>query len=111
LTIVTLYWLAGPGPSTWIYRSLIDGTELRLCEGVRVEVPTWLCRFSDDVSPPSPASWQERTYNVKHRSEVAYGSHFPGLDAPEPLLADIIDFLSYLRSGRPIPVDHPTSVN
>jgi pimeloyl-ACP methyl ester carboxylesterase len=99
LTIVTLYWLAGPGPSTWIYRSLIDGTGLRLHGGVRVEVPTWLCQFADDVSPPSPASWQERTYNVTHRSEVGYGSHFPGLDAPDPLAADIIAFLSWLGSA------------
>ncbi|MEJ6677334.1 MAG: epoxide hydrolase [Parasphingorhabdus sp.] len=99
LTIVSLYWFAGPGPSTWIYRSLIDETGLRPGKGERVEVPTWLCRFGDDVSPQSPPSWQERTYNVTHRTEVAHGSHFPGLDAPEPLSADLKKFLSCLRDS------------
>jgi len=96
LTIMTLYWLAGPGPSTWMYRSLIDGTGLRVPAGNRVNVPTWLCRFGDDISPRSPDCWQERTYNVVHRTEVANGSHFPGLDAAEPLGDDLLNFLHFL---------------
>ncbi len=100
LTIITLYWFAGPGPSTWIYRSLIDGTGLRPSDGERVKVPTWLCRFGDDISPPSPPSWQERTYNVTHRTEVAHGSHFPGLDATEPLAAELIEFMACMQEEK-----------
>ncbi|MCB2076052.1 MAG: epoxide hydrolase [Novosphingobium sp.] len=93
LTIVTLHWVAGPGPAMWMYRSIIDGTGLRVPADTRVSVPTWLCRFGDDISPQSPESWQERVYDVVHRTEVAYGSHFPGLDATEPLVEDLLKFV------------------
>lgn len=99
LTIVTLYWLTGPGPSTWIYRSFIDRTGLRPGAGERAEAPTWLCRFGDDISPESPPSWQERSYNVTHRTEVDHGSHFPGLDAAEALSADLAEFMVSLRQN------------
>jgi len=99
LTIVTLYWLAGPGPSTSIYRSQVEGTALRVPRGLRAGAPTWLCRFGDDVSPKMPHSWQERIYNVVHRTEIASGSHFPGLDATQDLADNLLKFLRSLAKG------------
>ena len=96
LTIVSLYWFAGPGPDGWIYRSLLDGTGLRLPPGARIEAPTAICSFADDVSPPSPPRWQERAYRVVRRTRVPHGSHFPGLDAPEALADDLLGFLRSL---------------
>lgn len=93
LTIVSLYWFAGPGPAGWIYRSLLDGTGLRLPAGARVGVPTAICTFADDVSPESPLRWQQRAYEVVRRTRVPHGSHFPGLDAPRELTSDLLDFL------------------
>lgn len=93
LTIVGLYWFAGPGPAGWIYRSLLDGTGLRLPPGARIGVPTAICAFADDVSPESPPSWQQRAYEVVRRTRVPHGSHFPGLDAPEALAEDLLGFL------------------
>lgn len=94
LTMISLYWFYGPGPSSWIYRSLIDGTGLKFPKGVRVGVPTAICSFAHDVSPPSPASWQERAYHVVRRTAIDHGGHFPGLDAMEALARDIRDFMA-----------------
>jgi pimeloyl-ACP methyl ester carboxylesterase len=94
LTIISLYWFAGPGPSTWIYRSWINGTALTFCSGVRVSVPTAICSFQYDVSAVSPDAWQQRCYNVVRRSTIDHGGHFPGLDASLALSQDIQDFVA-----------------
>ena len=93
LTIISLYWFAGPGPSTWIYRSWVDGTALKFPQGVRVEVPTAICSFRHDISPPSPDAWQQRCYDVVRRSAIDHGGHFPGLDAPQALAQDLSEFV------------------
>lgn len=92
LTIISLYWFFGPGPASWIYRSLIDGTGLKFSQGMRVTVPTAICSFAHDVSPASPLPWQQRSYNVVRRTSVDHGGHFPGLDATVALAQDIGEF-------------------
>lgn len=94
LTVVMLYWLAGPGPASWMYRFLVDGTAFRLPPGGRIGVPTSLCLFDGDISPVAPLCWQRRSYEVVRRTVFPGGSHFPGLDAPEPLLADLRRFVA-----------------
>ena len=94
VTIISLYWFADPGPSTWIYRFLIDGTGLKFPAGVRVNVPTAVCSFQHDVSPVSPASWQRRCYDVVQHSRIDHGGHFPGLDAPQALAKDLREFVA-----------------
>ena len=96
LTILCLYWFGEPGPSTWIYRSWVDGTALKLPKGTRVNVPTGICSFHHDISPTPPKQWQERCYNVTWRTSVDHGGHFPGLDAPLALQKDISKFLTLL---------------
>jgi microsomal epoxide hydrolase len=92
LTIISLYWFAGPGPSTWIYRSWVDGTALKFPAGVRVNVPTAICSFRHDVSPPSPDQWQQRCYDVVRRTAIDHGGHFPALDAASALAKDLSEF-------------------
>jgi pimeloyl-ACP methyl ester carboxylesterase len=94
LTIVSLYWFAGPGPASWIYRSLMDGTGLVFEDGVKVAVPTGICSFRHDISPIAPPEWQERCYHVVSRSEIDHGGHFPGLDASAALSDDIRSFMT-----------------
>lgn len=96
LTIISLYWFIGPGPSTWIYRFLVDGSGLTFPTGTRVNVPTAICSFKYDISPPSPAEWQQRCYDVVCRSAIDHGGHFPGLDASDALAKDISDFTAYI---------------
>ena len=99
LTIISLYWFAGPGPTTWIYRSWVDGTALKFPPGVRVNVPTAICSFRHDVSPPSPDQWQQRCYEVVRRKAINHGGHFPGLDAPLALAQDIKEFVAEVAIG------------
>ena len=96
LTVAMLYWLAEPGPASWMYRFLVDGTAFRLPKGHRVEVPTSLCLFGDDISPIAPLRWQQRSYNVVSRTLIPHGSHFPGLDAAPALLEDLKKFVAAL---------------
>jgi pimeloyl-ACP methyl ester carboxylesterase len=99
LTIISLYWFAGPGPSTWIYRSWVNGTALKFPAGVRAEVPTAICSFEHDISPVSPDAWQQRCYNVVKRSNIDHGGHFPGLDAPLALAQDIQEFVGEISKN------------
>ena len=92
LTIISLYWFSGPGPSTWIYRSWVDGTALKFPAGIRVAVPTAICSFRHDISPPSPNQWQQRCYDVVRRTAIDHGGHFPGLDAALALAKDLREF-------------------
>jgi microsomal epoxide hydrolase len=96
LTVVMLYWLAGPGPASWMYRFLVDGSAFRLPTGGRITVPTSLCLFGDDSSPAAPLQWQRRSYEVVRRTRVPHGGHFPGLDGTEALLADLRRFVGSL---------------
>ncbi|MDA9625200.1 epoxide hydrolase [Luminiphilus sp.] len=102
LTILSLYWFSGPGPSTWIYSSLVDGTGLTFPEGTRVNVPTAICSFKHDISPPSPADWQKRCYKVVRRSAIDEGGHFPGLDAPNALVRDLLNFIDDVMGSSSI---------
>lgn len=99
LTIINLYWFAGPGPSTWIYRSWVNGTALKFPSGVRVNVPTAICSFHHDISPVSPDTWQQRCYNVVRRTTIDHGGHFPGLDAPIALAEDIREFVGEISKN------------
>jgi pimeloyl-ACP methyl ester carboxylesterase len=98
LGIISLYWFYGPGPASWIYRSLVDGTGLRFPSGTRVTVPTAICSFAFDVSPPSPPAWQQRAYEVIRRTAVDHGGHFPGLDATVALAGDIASYSADLAN-------------
>jgi hypothetical protein len=88
--IVSLYPFVGLGLDDWIYRSLLDGTVLRLRTGVRIETPSAICSFSDDVSLPSLPRWQARAYRVARRTHISRIDHFPRLDSPEALASDLI---------------------
>jgi microsomal epoxide hydrolase len=94
LTNVMLYWLAGPNAASWMYRFLVDGSAFLLPSGGRIETPTGLCLFPDDVALPAPDRYGRRTYNVVSRTLAASGGHFPGLDASEALVMDLRAFFT-----------------
>jgi pimeloyl-ACP methyl ester carboxylesterase len=97
ITNVMLHWLNGSNASCWMYRFMVEGTAFTLPPGGRVETPTGLCLFPDDVAKPGPPSLAQRAYNVCHRSVASTGSHFPGLDAANALTDDIRLFLHQYR--------------
>jgi microsomal epoxide hydrolase len=97
LTNVMLYWLNGINASTWLYVALVDGDAFFLKPGERIEVPTGLFLFPNDLLPPPPESWNRRVYNLAHRREWTSGGHFAVFENG-PLLAD--DMRSFFRAYR-----------
>jgi len=97
LTNVMLYWLNGINASTWLYVALIDGDAFFLKPGERIEVPTGLFLFPNDLLPPPPESWNRRVYNVAHRREWTSGGHFAVFENGPLLVEDMQGFFRAYR--------------
>jgi pimeloyl-ACP methyl ester carboxylesterase len=97
LTNVMLYWLGGINASTWLYIALIQGEAFFLKPGEKIDVPTGLFLFPNDLIPPPPDSWTRRVYNVTHRRDGISGGHFAVFENG-PLLVD--DMRGFFRNYR-----------
>ena len=97
LTNVMLYWLNGINASTWLYVALVDGAAFFLKPGQKIDVPTGLFLFPNDMLPPPPDSWTRRVYNVTRRRDGAAGGHFAVFENG-PLLTD--DMRAFFRNYR-----------
>ena len=97
LTNVMLYWLNGINASTWLYIALVDNDAFFLKAGQKVNVPTGLFAFPNDLIPPPPESWNRRVYNLTHRSVAASGGHFAAFENG-PLLVE--DMRAFFRNYR-----------
>ena len=69
------------------------GGQVRLREGERVSVPTGFARLARGTPLP-PRSWCERAFEVAHWTEFPEGGHFPAMEIPQLLLADLRVFFS-----------------
>ena len=98
LTNVMLYWLAGINASTWLYVSLLDGSGIHLKPGEKVEVPTGLLLFPNDLLALPPDAWTKRSYNVVHRREAPMGGHFAALENGPLLMEDMRSFFRKYRA-------------
>ena len=97
LANVMLYWLNGINASTWLYVALVDGDAFFLKPGERIEVPTGMFLFPNDLLPPPPESWNRRVYNVTHRRVWTSGGHFAVFENG-PLLVE--DMQAFFRAYR-----------
>ena len=97
LTNVMLYWLNGINAANWMYASSVAGTSVALRPGERVEVPTGIMLFPDDIALPPPSRWIERSYNLVHRTDAASGGHFAALQCGPALVQDIRAFFRAYR--------------
>jgi pimeloyl-ACP methyl ester carboxylesterase len=83
--------------STWMYRGrTLEGSHM-FPEGARIHVPTAVASFPDPVFSVPPRSLVEKTYNVVRWTEIKQGGHFPALEQPELLLADMRSFFAQVR--------------
>jgi len=98
LTNVMLYWLGGINASTWLYVSIVEGTGFFLKPGERVEVPTGLFLFPNDLIPSPPESWTRRAYNVRHRRDAESGGHFAAMENGPLLVEDMREFFRAYRA-------------
>jgi pimeloyl-ACP methyl ester carboxylesterase len=63
----------------------------------RVEVPTGVAVFSDELPTP-PRSLAQRLYNIQRWTEMKAGGHFAALEQPLALVEDIRAFFRPLRN-------------
>ena len=68
------------------------GGQVRLREGERVSVPTGFARLVRGTPLP-PRSWCERAFDIAHWTNFPEGGHFPAMEIPNLLLADLRAFL------------------
>ncbi|MBZ6379569.1 hypothetical protein B5C34_07100 [Pacificimonas flava] len=82
--------------STWLYRGMFEEGGFSIPEGRRVEVPTGIAAFPEDLLAFPPRTMVERGYNVVHWTDMAEGGHFASLERPELFLSDLRDFVAGL---------------
>jgi len=95
LTNITIYWVTQTATSS--ARIYYESTHApsSLFAG-RVDVPTTCAVFPAEPFT-SPRPWVEARFNVTRWSELPRGGHFPALEQPELLLADVREFFRDLR--------------
>ncbi|MFZ4690064.1 MAG: alpha/beta fold hydrolase, partial [Polymorphobacter sp.] len=64
--------------------------------GRRIEVPTGVAAFPQDLLAFPPRAMTERGYNVVHWTTMPRGGHFASLEEPELFLADLRKFVAGL---------------
>jgi microsomal epoxide hydrolase len=87
LTNIMLHWLGGPNAPTWTYLFTAGSDIRRLPTGKRVETPTGIHLFPQDITVPPPDRWIKRGYNLVHRTDAAKGGHFAAFENG-PLFVD-----------------------
>ncbi len=99
LTTVTLYWVTGTinSANRWYYESRHDPDPSRLAPGERIEVPAGIAMFPGEAELIVPREFAERCYRVTQWTDMPRGGHFPALEEPEILAADIRSFFAQIR--------------
>jgi pimeloyl-ACP methyl ester carboxylesterase len=97
LTNVMLYWLTRTaGSSARLYYETAHAPGGWGAGAAVSSVPTGVAVFPHDLAVPIRRI-AEQTNNIVHWSEFERGGHFPAMEAPELLIADIRSFFRVLR--------------
>lgn len=95
LTNITLYWVTETIATSfrpyWDFRNNPHPRPW-----VRVDAPCGVAVFPKDLGRP-PREFAERSYNVRHWSEMPRGGHFPALEEPQLLVDDLRGFFREFR--------------
>lgn len=83
--------------STWVYKGFLAEDAYNLPLGRRVTVPTAMAAFPDPFLPPSPRPVAEKLYTIARWTVMPRGGHFPMVEQPALLRADIQTFGRSLR--------------
>jgi pimeloyl-ACP methyl ester carboxylesterase len=88
--------------SLWFYRSFLLESEGRTHPTARVEVPTGVAVFPQEMlNGRPPRTWAERDYQVVHWSVMPRGGHFACLEQPELFVRDVREFFAtHMREHR-----------
>ncbi|MDO7833446.1 epoxide hydrolase [Sphingobium sp. HBC34] len=85
LANIMLYWIGGSLAPSWIYMFM---GEIMVPRTEKAKVPATFMVPTQDLFPAAPRSLLERLYNVIDYKAMG-GGHFPGLDSPDTLVAEI----------------------
>jgi epoxide hydrolase len=97
LTNLTIYWVTGTiGSANRIYAETRRAGFGASLPDAKVPVPMGYVKFPGDAFKP-PRRWVEQLYDVRRWSEVDEGGHFPALEVPELLSAEIRQFFAGLE--------------
>ena len=96
LANISLYWFTGCiGSSFWPYYARMHGP-WPIPEGQTVNVPMGYAEFPREILHP-PRSLAERTYtDIRRWSVMQKGGHFAGLEQPETLAHEVVEFFRAL---------------
>jgi pimeloyl-ACP methyl ester carboxylesterase len=86
------YWLGDAQAVSWMYRYLVDGSGFTLPERERATLPCGFCLFPRDIAAPPPEAFVRRSYEVAHYRVEPHGGHFPAMEHPKELVADLRRF-------------------
>ena len=95
LTNLMLYWVTNSAASAANLYYETHGMGL-LDQSSPVRVPTAVAVFPKEL-PMAPRRWLEARYNLRRYTEMARGSHFAAVDAPDLFLEDVRAFFRELR--------------
>jgi pimeloyl-ACP methyl ester carboxylesterase len=97
LTNVMVYWLTGCiGPSMRYYWAHRHAPPVAL-RPERIEVPTGVALFPKEMTRPPPSA-VARKYALVRWTDMARGGHFPALEAPDDLAAELRAFFRAFRA-------------
>ena len=98
ITAIMVYLVSDCMPtSLWMYRGGAEEASGLLPAGSPVRVPTACAGFPKEFLPHPPRSRVERSFQVARWTMFERGGHFPALEAPDELVADLRDFFRPLR--------------
>lgn len=99
LTNVTIYWVTQTINSSMrrYFEVRHDAARAPLRPGERIETPTGIAMFPGERDLLVPREWAERSYNIRRWTEPPAGGHFPALEEPELLIADLREFFRPFR--------------
>lgn len=99
ITMLMIYLVTDSiASSIWMYRGTVDEDSAGIPAGARVTVPTACALFPKEFLPWPPRSRVERTFvNLQRWSVMQSGGHFPAMEEPEALAAEMQAFFRDLR--------------
>lgn len=94
-TILTIYWVTETiGSSQWLYREAFADAGA-MSPPTKQGAPVAVAIFPRDILP-APQAWGERWLDIRQWTVMERGGHFPSLEVPDLLAADIRAFITNL---------------
>jgi microsomal epoxide hydrolase len=93
LTCISIYWFTQTIHSSMRLYFESARSSHRGSAAARIPVPMGHARFPGDAFR-TPRRWAEQLYDVRRWSELPRGGHFPALEVPELLLAELRAFFA-----------------